>query len=179
MVLDLWPFFFKFLAALSLHCLGWAFSTCDKQVQCLASSSWWLLLFPTEQALGDAGSELVAPGLSCPSVCGIFPHQGLNPCPLHWQEDSYPLCHLGSPGFLSNAAYKLFYNYCVGCNIFVVIFDSCMLQITIKKWLSGCGWIWVPFAGLEAGGIQLNPRKFPSLQAWLLGNLPSILSGAV
>ena len=26
-----------------------------------------------------------------------FPRQGLNPCPLHWQVDSYPLGHQGSP----------------------------------------------------------------------------------
>ena len=31
---------------------------------------------------------------------GIFPTQGLNPhllCLLHWQADSLPLCHMGSP----------------------------------------------------------------------------------
>ena len=27
----------------------------------------------------------------------IFPTQGLNPCLLHWQADSLPLSHLGSP----------------------------------------------------------------------------------
>ena len=43
------------------------------------------------------GSVVVAHGLSCPSACGIFPDQGLNPCPLHWREDSYPLDHQGSP----------------------------------------------------------------------------------
>ena len=26
-------------------------------------------------------------------ACGIFPPQGSNPCPLHWQVDSYPLHH--------------------------------------------------------------------------------------
>ena len=26
--------------------------------------------------------------LSCFAACGIFPDQGLNPCPLHWQVDS-------------------------------------------------------------------------------------------
>ena len=29
--------------------------------------------------------------LSCPETCGIFPEQGLNPCPLRCQEESYPL----------------------------------------------------------------------------------------
>ena len=27
--------------------------------------------------------------LSCPAACGFFPEQGSNPCPLHWQADSY------------------------------------------------------------------------------------------
>ena len=31
---------------------------------------------------------LRAHGLSCPTACGIFPNQGSNPCPLHWQADS-------------------------------------------------------------------------------------------
>ena len=29
-----------------------------------------------------------AHGLSCSVACGIFPDQGSNPCPLHWQADS-------------------------------------------------------------------------------------------
>ena len=33
----------------------------------------------------------MARGLSCFEVCGIFPDQGLNHCPLYWQADSYPL----------------------------------------------------------------------------------------
>ena len=36
-------------------------------------------------------------GLSCFAACRIFPDLGLNPCPLHWQADSQPLCHQGSP----------------------------------------------------------------------------------
>ena len=43
-----------------------------------------------------AGSVVVAHGPSCSVACGIFPDQGLNPCPLHWQADSQPLCHQGS-----------------------------------------------------------------------------------
>ena len=35
--------------------------------------------------------------LSCSAACEIFPDQGSNPCPLHWQADSEPLCHQGSP----------------------------------------------------------------------------------
>ena len=44
-----------------------------------------------------AGSVIVAHGPSCSAACGIFPDQGSNPCPLHWQADSQPLCHQGSP----------------------------------------------------------------------------------
>ena len=43
------------------------------------------------------GSVVVAHGPSCSVARGIFPDQGLNPCPLHWQADSQPLCHQGSP----------------------------------------------------------------------------------
>ena len=35
-----------------------------------------------------AGSEVVVYGLSCSVACEIFLNQGLNPCPLHWQENS-------------------------------------------------------------------------------------------
>ena len=44
-----------------------------------------------------AGSGIVAHGCSCSVACGIFPDQGSNPCPLHWQADSQPLRHQGSP----------------------------------------------------------------------------------
>ena len=44
-----------------------------------------------------AGSVIVAHGPSCPAACGIFPDQGSNLCPLHWQADSQPLRHQGSP----------------------------------------------------------------------------------
>ena len=44
-----------------------------------------------------AGSAVVAHGPSRSVACGIFPDQGSNPCPLHWQADSQPLRHQGSP----------------------------------------------------------------------------------
>ena len=44
-----------------------------------------------------AGSAIVAHGPSRSVACGIFPDQGPNPCPLHWQADSQPLRHQGSP----------------------------------------------------------------------------------
>ena len=39
-------------------------------------------------ALRCTASVVVAHGLSCPAVCGIFPDQGLNPSSLRWQVDS-------------------------------------------------------------------------------------------
>ena len=44
-----------------------------------------------------AVSVVVAYGPSCSAACGLFPDQGSNPCPLHWQADSQPLRHQGSP----------------------------------------------------------------------------------
>ena len=44
-----------------------------------------------------AGSAIVAHRPSCSAARGIFPDQGSNPCPLHWQADSQPLRHQGSP----------------------------------------------------------------------------------
>ena len=40
------------------------------------------------QASAAVGSVVVAHGFSCPTVCGIFPDQGSNLRPLHWQVDS-------------------------------------------------------------------------------------------
>ena len=45
---------------------------------------------------GVCNSLVVARGFRCPAACGIFPDQGLNPCPLRWQEDFQPLDHQGS-----------------------------------------------------------------------------------
>ena len=44
-----------------------------------------------------AGSAIVAHGPSRSAARGILPDQSSNPCPLHWQADSQPLRHQGSP----------------------------------------------------------------------------------
>ena len=49
---------------------------------------------------GPRASAAVARGLSRPAACGIFPDQGSNPCPWHWQVGSSPLDRRGSPGLL-------------------------------------------------------------------------------
>ena len=63
------------------------------------SPSWPLLLRSTGSR--RAGSVIVAHGPSCSAARGILPDQGSNPCPLHWQADSQPLRHQGSPGWLA------------------------------------------------------------------------------
>ena len=53
-----------------------------------------------EHGLRSTGSVGVVNGLSCSTACRIFPDQGSNLhllCLLHWQADSLPLSHQGSP----------------------------------------------------------------------------------
>ena len=59
----------------------------------------WLLRPLLLRSTGSrrAGSVVVAHGPSRSAACGIFPDQDSNPCPLHWQADSQPLRHQGSP----------------------------------------------------------------------------------
>ena len=45
----------------------------------------------------STGSVAVAHRPSCSVTRGIFPDQGSNQCLLHWQADSLPLSHQGSP----------------------------------------------------------------------------------
>ena len=75
------------------YCLWWGFA------------GFWLLW---TQAPGAGASVVVAHrlsscrslGLSCYIAWGIFPDQGSNPCSLHWQANSLPLCHQGILGAL-------------------------------------------------------------------------------
>ena len=47
---------------------------------------------------GMRASVAVARSLNCSNTCGIFPDQGSNTGPLHWQVNSYPLDHQRSSG---------------------------------------------------------------------------------
>ena len=51
------------------------------------------------RSTGSRRAVIVAHRPSPSAACGIFPDQGSNPCPLHWQADSQPLRHQGSPLF--------------------------------------------------------------------------------
>ena len=91
----------SFLAVLGLHCFAQPFSSCSER---------WLLfvvmlgllivlasLISQHRFQASLDSVVVVYNLSCPEACGIFLDQGLNPRPLHWQAESYPLCHQGGP----------------------------------------------------------------------------------
>ena len=64
--------------------------------RCVGLSLLWPVLLRSTGSR-RAGSVVVVHGPSCSAACGIFPDQGSNPCPLHWQGDSQPLRHQGSP----------------------------------------------------------------------------------
>ena len=88
------------MAVLGLRFCARAFSSCGKwghsSSRCAGLSlSQPLLLRSTGSR--RAGSVIVAHGPSCFTACGIFPDQGSNLCPVHWQADSQPLRHQGSP----------------------------------------------------------------------------------
>ena len=84
-------FFFIFVQGLSLVAASGGHSSS----QCMGLSlSPPLLLRSTGSR--HAGSAIVAHGPSRSMARGIFPDQGPNPCPLHWQVDSQPLRHQGS-----------------------------------------------------------------------------------
>ena len=88
------------------------------------SLSWPLLLRSTGSR--HAGSVVVAHGPSCSAACEIFPDQGSNPCPLHWQADSQPLRHQGSPNslFLINFYWS------------IVALQCCVSFCCTAKWIS-------------------------------------------
>ena len=94
--------FFKiylFLAVLVFHCCAQAFTSYEERGLLLFTAhglliACLLLLQSTGcrrtdfSSCGVRASEFVAHGLCCSEACGIFPDQGPNPYPLHWQTDS-------------------------------------------------------------------------------------------
>ena len=121
---------YLFLAALGLCCCAWAFSSCSERgplfvavrrllievaslvaehglQACGLQQLWYMGSVVVARRLQSTGSVVVVHGLSCSVACGIFPDQGSNPCPLHWQADSQPLCHQGSPNLTNLSNNKL------------------------------------------------------------------------
>ena len=90
LIINLFILFIYFWLRLGLQCCMRAFSSCGERGP----------LFLAVHVLLIAVASLVAErGLSACrlSSCGIFLDQGSNPCLLHWQADSQPLHHQGSP----------------------------------------------------------------------------------
>ena len=70
-----------------------------------------------------AGSVVVARGPSCSAACGIFPDQGSNPCALHWQADSQPRRHQGSPSMPLNNRNISWYSIYFPTNLCLTSFE--------------------------------------------------------
>ena len=86
-------FIYLFMAVLDLRFCARAFSSCGERGPLFITVR-GPLSFCRAQA-PDAQAQAYGP--SCSAACGIFPDQDSNPCPLHWQADSQPLRHQGSP----------------------------------------------------------------------------------
>ena len=112
---------YLYIVVLGLHYCEWAFSSqgerrllsshgvwasrCSGFSRCgapalghvgVSSCGTWdqKLRFPGSRAQTQV---VVVHGLSCSMACGIFPDQRSNPRLVHWQADSLPLSHQGSP----------------------------------------------------------------------------------
>ena len=97
-------------------------------------------------ALGrySTGSTAVAHRLSSSAAYGIFLDQGLNPCLLHWQEDSLPLSHQGSPlvrhvnckipkFFICSLNIVILKYICKGVNFFITLYQKQVNQLSVNR----------------------------------------------
>ena len=96
-----------------------------------------------------------AHGFSHPVACGIFPDQGSNLCPLHWQANSYhwptrkPLPHLLYP-FICRLSFKLL--------LWSLNSSDCKESACYAGDLGS-----VPVLGRSPGGGHGNPFQYSSL----------------
>ena len=94
-------------------------------------------------------------GFSCSETCGIFPDQGSNPCPLHWQADSYSPYHQGSPPLHINFCYKSYRGECFW------VFQStfCLHKLSkpmVAAILHHCPWKPDPFTPTVPGSLHCS-----------------------
>ena len=97
------------MAVLGLHFCARAFSSCGKWGPLFIAVCRPLIIaacLVAEHRLQTRRLSNCAHGPSRSAACGILPDQGPNPCPLHWQADSQPPHHRGSPAgrFLTTAS---------------------------------------------------------------------------
>ena len=99
-------FFFFLLHCVSIAMWGLSLVTVSRSCSSLHIDMWAFhcrgFSCCGPQALGSRlrSCGLKAPELqlsSCSELCVIFLDQGSNICPLHWQVNSWPLDHQGSP----------------------------------------------------------------------------------
>ena len=81
-----------------------------------------------------AGSVIVAHGPSCSVACGIPPDQGSNPCALHWQADSQPLRHQGSPALV----FIIFYYFISNPHLYFLHTLCSLERYTVMIYISMC-----------------------------------------
>ena len=85
-----------------------------------------------EHGLQRTGSVAMMHGFSCPMACGIFLDQESNLCLLHWQANSLPRGHQGSPE--NQEIFKEItesWIFCCDCSRFLLL--SILILLQIKK----------------------------------------------
>ena len=106
-----------------------------------------------------AGSVIVAHGPSRSAARGIFPDQGSNPCPLHWQADSQPLHRQGSP------CIRYFKEY-----IWSIFFWSQNLQKKLLNVFPACKWLCIKLLLILLVIIVLENSL--RIKIWILNTFP-------
>ena len=90
---------FLIFGCIGLCCCVRAFSGCDAWAA--RDSAFSCCGAQAPECLGFSNCDMRVQQLrrmqSCPEAYGIVSSQGPDPCPLHWQADSQPLGHQGSP----------------------------------------------------------------------------------
>ena len=159
--------FYLFMAVLGLHFCARAFlvvaSGGHSSSRCAGLSlSRPLLLRSTGSR--RAGSVIMAHGPSRSAACGIFPDQGSNLCPLHWQADSQPLCHQGSPICIIFRFQIAVISFSICCPLTCFTKHNILFNITLL-WTAGPSFSW----SRERGGwlaSLLPPQSPPSPAQW-------------
>ena len=93
-------FIYLFLSLLGLRCCMQAFSSGGEQRLLFPAVCGLLIIVAflvAEHGLQRTGSVAMMHGFSCPMAYGIFLDQESNLCLLHWQANSLPRGHQGSP----------------------------------------------------------------------------------
>ena len=104
------------------------------------------------------GSVVVAHRLSRPMACGIFPDQGSNPCPLHWQVDALSPDHQGSP------EKPVFCNLVSDIQANTSVFSSSEADQQVLPTLEGRGdpGVWIPGGEISGGHLEATSCSWSS-----------------